>query len=204
MRANLAGRKLVITGASRGIGERVARLASSRSARVALIGLEPERLAGIAEELGPGALWRAADVRSGSELRAAIDECAHEMGGIDSVVANAGVVAYGTLRQSEEAAFERVLDVNVNGVFRTLKYATPHLARSRGHALVVASAVSFAPTGGTFLLFSEQGRCGDAGLGVSARGGPPWHHRRLGASVVDRHRSHTPSGCRPGHNGAKS
>ena len=64
------------------------------------------------------------------------------------VVANAGVAAYGTVRQADEASFERVLDINLNGVFRTLKYATPHLERSRGHAMVVASAISFTPIAG--------------------------------------------------------
>ena len=70
------------------------------------------------------------------------------MGGIDFVVANAGVAAYGTVRQADEASFERVLDINLNGVFRTLKYATPHLERSRGHAMVIASAISFTPIAG--------------------------------------------------------
>jgi NAD(P)-dependent dehydrogenase (short-subunit alcohol dehydrogenase family) len=148
VRRGLSGRKLVITGAARGIGEKVARLAAARGARVALIGLEPERLCVLADDLGPGASWREADVRDGVALRAAIDDCADVMGGIDIVVANAGVAAYGTVRQADEASFERVLDINVNGVFRTLKYATPHLERSRGHAMVVASAISFTPLAG--------------------------------------------------------
>jgi NAD(P)-dependent dehydrogenase (short-subunit alcohol dehydrogenase family) len=144
----MSGRKLVITGAARGIGEKVARLAAARGARVALIGLEPDRLRALADDLGPAALWREADVRDGAALRAAIDECATAMGGIDLVVANAGVAAYGTVRQADEASFERVLDINLNGVFRTLKYATPHLERSQGHAMVVASAISFTPLAG--------------------------------------------------------
>jgi NAD(P)-dependent dehydrogenase (short-subunit alcohol dehydrogenase family) len=148
MRRNMSGRKLVITGAARGIGEKVARLAAARGARVALIGLEPDRLRALADDLGPAALWREADVRDGAALRAAIDECATAMGGIDLVVANAGVAAYGTVRQADEASFERVLDINLNGVFRTLKYATPHLERSQGHAMVVASAISFTPLAG--------------------------------------------------------
>ena len=139
MRRNLSGRKLVITGAARGIGETVARLAAARGAHVALIGVEPDRLRALAEDLGAGASWRQADVRDGVTLRAAIDDCAKAMGGIDIVVANAGVAAYGTVRQADEASFERVLDINLNGVFRTLKYATPHLEHSRGHAMVVAS-----------------------------------------------------------------
>ena len=53
MRRNLSGSKLVITGAARGIGEKVARLAAARGARVALIGLEPDRLRALADDLGP-------------------------------------------------------------------------------------------------------------------------------------------------------
>ena len=148
MRDNLLGQKLVITGAARGIGEKVARIAAARGARVALVGLEPDRLRALAQVLGAAASWREADVRDGTALRSAIDDCAETMGGIDIVVANAGVVAYGTVRQTDEASFERVLDINLNGVFRTLKYATPHLQRSQGHAMVVASAISFTPLAG--------------------------------------------------------
>jgi len=147
-RRNMSGRRVVVTGAARGIGEKVARLAAARGARVTLIGLEPDRLRRIADDIGPAASWREADVRDAIALRSAIDECAQIMGGIDIVVANAGIVAYGTVRQADEAAFERVLDVNLNGVFRTLKYATPHLERSRGHVMVVASAISFTPLAG--------------------------------------------------------
>src|ERR1700757_531394 len=148
MSHNLSGRKLVITGAARGIGEKVARLAAARGAHVALVALDPDRLPALADDLGPTASWREADVRDGTALRTAIDDCAQVMGGIDIVIANAGIAAYETVRQADEASFERVLDINLNGVFRTLKYATPHLERSRGHAIVVASAISFTPLAG--------------------------------------------------------
>ena len=148
MHRGLRGRRLVITGAARGIGEAVARGAAARGARVALLGLEPERLERLARDLGPSAIWRPADVRDGAGLRAAIDDSAEVMGGIDLVLANAGVAAYGTVRQAEDASFERVVDINLNGVFRTLRYSSPHLERSGGHVLVVASALSFLPLGG--------------------------------------------------------
>jgi NAD(P)-dependent dehydrogenase (short-subunit alcohol dehydrogenase family) len=148
MRRKLAGRRVVITGAARGIGEKVARVAAARGARLGLIGLEPDRLRTLADELGHDASWWEADVREGAALRSAIDGCAETMGGIDIVVANAGVVAYGTVRQMDAASFERVVDVNLNGVLRTLKYATPHVERSRGHVMVVASAISFTPLAG--------------------------------------------------------
>jgi NAD(P)-dependent dehydrogenase (short-subunit alcohol dehydrogenase family) len=148
LRRGLVGRKVVITGAARGIGERVARLTVARGARVALIGLEPDRLSSLAEDLGPAASWWEADVRNGAALQSAIDDAAQRLGGLDIVVANAGVAAYGTVRQANENSFERVMDINLNGVFRTLKYATPHLERSRGHAVVIASAMSFTPLAG--------------------------------------------------------
>lgn len=144
----LRGRRILITGAARGIGEAVARQAAARGAHIAVIGLEPERLHVLATDLGAGAIWREADVRNGAALKTAIEECAEELGGIDALVANAGVVGYGTVRQTDDDAFARVLDINVNGVFRTLKYATPHLHRRHGHAMVVASAISFTPLAG--------------------------------------------------------
>ncbi|WP_133803347.1 short-chain dehydrogenase/reductase [Kribbella caucasensis] len=148
MNRDMVGRRLVVTGAARGIGEKVARLAAARGARLAVIGLEPDRLRSLVDDLGPTASWREADVRDAAAVRSAIDDCAQVMGGIDAVVANAGVAAYGTVRQTAEASFERVLDINLNGVFRTLKYATPHLEQSRGHVMVVASALSFMPLAG--------------------------------------------------------
>jgi NAD(P)-dependent dehydrogenase (short-subunit alcohol dehydrogenase family) len=68
IRRGLAGRKLVITGAARAMGERVARPAVTRGARVALIGLEPDRLRALADELGPAASWWEANVRSGTRF----------------------------------------------------------------------------------------------------------------------------------------
>lgn len=148
VRRGLAGKKVLITGAARGVGERVARLVTARGARVALVGLEAERLSALASDLGPAASWWEADVRDGAALRSAIDAAGDSLGGLDVVVANAGIAAYGTVRQIDEKSFERVMDINVNGVFRTLKFATPHLERSRGHAVVIASAMSFTPLAG--------------------------------------------------------
>jgi Short-chain dehydrogenases of various substrate specificities len=145
MKRDLVGQRLVVTGAARGIGEQVARLAAACGARVGLIGLEPIRLQALAEDLGPEAGWWEADVRDAAALQSALDRSAEHLGGIDLVLANAGVASYGTVRQVAEESFERVVDINLNGVFRTLKYVTPHLERTRGHVMVLSSALSFAP-----------------------------------------------------------
>jgi len=89
LRCGLVARKVVITGAARGIGEKGARLAIARGARVALIGLEPDRLRALVDDLGPAASWWEADVRNGTALHSAIDDAAQRLGGLDFVVANA-------------------------------------------------------------------------------------------------------------------
>ena len=142
------GKVALITGAARGIGAGVARGYVADGGRVALVGLEPELLSALSDELGDAAAWWEADVRDGAAVKTAIDAAAAHFGRIDHVLANAGIASYGTVRQIDDSAFERVVDINVNGVFRTLKYATPHLVGTRGYALVVASQASFTPLAG--------------------------------------------------------
>ncbi|MCW2831390.1 MAG: short-chain dehydrogenase [Aeromicrobium sp.] len=142
------GKTVLITGAARGIGAGVARGFVARGGRAALVGLEPDLLAQLSDELGDAAAWWEADVRDGAAVKAAVDAAAEHFGGLDHVLANAGIASYGTVRQIDESAFERVVDINVNGVFRTLKHVTPHLVKSKGYVLVVASQASFTPLAG--------------------------------------------------------
>lgn len=137
------GKVALITGAARGIGAGVAREFAARGGKVALVGLEPEELAKVAASIGDNAAWWEADVRDGGALTTAIDAAAAHFGRIDYVLANAGIASYGTVRQIPEDAFERVVDININGVYRTLHATIPHLEKTKGYALVVASLASF-------------------------------------------------------------
>lgn len=134
---------MLITGAARGIGAAVAKQLASRGARIALTGLEPEELAARAAELGPGHMVREVDVTDAASVQAAVDAVVREYGRIDVVVANAGIGAFGTLETGDPEAWFRTVDVNLNGVYRTVHSALPHVLESRGYVLVIASVASF-------------------------------------------------------------
>lgn len=148
MAKSFHGKVLLITGAARGIGAGVARAYVAQGGRVALLGLEPERLAALSDELGDAAAWWEADARDGAAIRIAVDAAAAHFGRIDHVVANAGIASYGTVRQIDDESFERVIDININGVYRTLHSTIPHLEKTRGYALVIASLASFSNLAG--------------------------------------------------------
>jgi NAD(P)-dependent dehydrogenase (short-subunit alcohol dehydrogenase family) len=142
-RYGLAGKVVLITGAARGIGEHTARAVAERGATVALVGLEPERLEALASELGPAHVWFAADVTDQAAVDRAVAGTVEALGGIDVVLANAGVANNGTVAASPVEAVVRTIDVNLVGVVRTVAAALPHVIARRGYVQIVASTASF-------------------------------------------------------------
>ena len=163
----LSGRTVLITGAARGIGAATARQCAARGARVALVGLEPELLEALAAELGPTAAAFPADVRDADQLLSAVAGVATRFEGIDVVVANAGVGSGGPLEQVTDEDFERVVDVNLLGVWRTVRLSTPHLVRRRGYLLLVASFAAVFPP--PHLAAYSASKAGVEALGDSLR-----------------------------------
>jgi NAD(P)-dependent dehydrogenase (short-subunit alcohol dehydrogenase family) len=144
-RYDVRGRTVLITGAARGIGAEAARQLSARGARVSLVGLEPERLEALAGELGPDAVWFEADVRDRDALERAVAGTVERFGGIDVAIANAGIRnPMATVATVDPDAFERVIEVNLIGVFRTVRAVLPPLVESRGYLLCVASLAAAA------------------------------------------------------------
>lgn len=137
-RPSLAGRRVLITGAARGIGAALARRLHERGARVALAGLEPDLLAEVARTCG-GAPWRACDVTDQEQVDASVHALVDALGGLDVAVANAGVAAQLPLVGGDPEVLRRTLDVNVMGTYLTLRAAGPHLSHPEGYALAVAS-----------------------------------------------------------------
>src|SRR4051812_1107136 len=142
---SLKGKTVLVSGAARGIGAETARQVAARGARPVCVGLEPDELERVARECGPGALWFDADVTEYDALERAVAATVNATGGIDVVVANAGIASEGAVRDIPVEAFERVIDVNVLGVFRTIKACLPHVLERRGYVMAVASLAAIAP-----------------------------------------------------------
>ncbi len=133
----LAGRRVFITGAARGIGAATARRLHSRGARLVLAGIEPEELSEVARECD--ALAVQCDVRHRAQVEAAVAQAVEHLGGLDVVIANAGVAAQLPLLGGDPEVFENTLEVNLLGVYYTLRAAAPHIAHPGGYALAIAS-----------------------------------------------------------------
>lgn len=153
----VAGRTVLITGGGAGIGRALARVLHARGAVVALVDRDGAALEAAAEELGDRVLTAVADVRDRDGIASAVRGLAGRAGGLDVVVANAGVTPPpATLRQIEPGEFDRVLAVNVTGAFNTVRPALDHLIARRGHVVVVSSAAAFVPgPGGAAYMVSK-------------------------------------------------
>ena len=138
----LEGRRAVVTGGARGIGEATARRFCEEGARVVLVdrdGDGVEAAASALREAGHDARGQALDVTDEAEVERALDEAVDQLGGLDLVVANAGVLSVSPLAELSVTELERTLRVNVVGVFLTLKHAVPHL-RARGGTLLCTTS----------------------------------------------------------------
>ena len=164
---DLRGKTVFITGAARGIGAESARRLAARGANVALAGLEPEELGRVARQCGTNAAWFECDVTDWDALQRAVAATVERFGGLDVVMANAGIATGGMARSTDPRAFEATLEVNLLGVWRTVRPAIPHVLPRRGYLLLVASAAAVVPTAG--LGAYSASKAGVEALGRSLR-----------------------------------
>lgn len=143
------GKVVFITGGAAGVGAEVARRLHAKGAKLVLTDVDDAALAAQTSALGPDrVLTVAADVRDLSAMQAAADAAVERFGGIDVVMANAGIASYGSVLQVDPEAFKRLLDVNVLGVFHTVRAALPSIVERRGYVLIVSSLAAFAAAPG--------------------------------------------------------
>ena len=144
-RYDLPGRVALVTGGARGIGFETAKTLIARGASVAIADLDADSVSRAAAELhDQRALGLVADVTDRSAMHRAVAETVERFGSLDVLVANAGIAPpVATFRVMPTETFERVLDVNVMGVYRTVDAALPEIIRRRGHIVVISSVYAF-------------------------------------------------------------
>lgn len=131
---------VLITGGARGIGFETARLARERGASVALVDLDPAIVGESARALGGDPIGIGADVTDLGQMQAAVAEVTGRLGGLDVVIASAGITPpKTTARAIDPGVWERVVEVNTVGVFNTVKAAIEPVIGSRGHMTLIAS-----------------------------------------------------------------
>ncbi len=142
---DLNGKVALVTGAARGIGFETARQIHLRGGSVAVVDLDPEQAREAAERIGERVIGIGADVTNEGAMRAAVAETVERFGGLDVVVANAGIAQarMATVRGIGAEEWERVFEVDLLGVWRTVRAALPQIVERRGHVVVTSSVYAF-------------------------------------------------------------
>jgi NAD(P)-dependent dehydrogenase (short-subunit alcohol dehydrogenase family) len=146
VKLDLPGRTVAITGAAGGLGAGLARALRAHGANVALLDLTADAVQAQAARLGGDRYARgwAVDVRDFEAQQQVFGDVAEHFGAIDVVIAGAGVLGpLQTLGSTDPADWDRVIDINLNGVWRTLKAAAPHVQATGGHLVAISSMIAY-------------------------------------------------------------
>jgi 3-oxoacyl-[acyl-carrier protein] reductase len=147
--AVLAGRTAVITGGTTGLGRELAEGFLRAGARVVCGARRAHGVGEVVDQYADRAAYVACDVREPESLERLMDATAQRFGGIDIVVANAGITRNDTVRRLSAEHWREVMSTNVDGVFHTVRAALPHLERADGGTiLTVSSAMTSHPMAG--------------------------------------------------------
>jgi NAD(P)-dependent dehydrogenase (short-subunit alcohol dehydrogenase family) len=139
--AELTGRTVLITGASRGIGEAAVRAFAAQGANVALMSRSGDAIARLAAEIGPTALAVPGDVGRYADVEAAVDACVRTFGGLDVLIGNAGVIdPIAHLWKADAEAWGKAVDVNLKGVFHGMRAALPVMVPRGGGTIITVSS----------------------------------------------------------------
>ncbi|WP_321784019.1 SDR family oxidoreductase [Paraburkholderia sp. J94] len=141
MSANIAGKVIVITGASSGLGEAAVRRLAASGAKLVLGARRVDRLETLADELGlPENAAVETDVTDARQVQALVDNAVAVHGRIDVMINNAGLMPHSPLERGKIADWDRMIDVNIKGVLYGIAAALPHMTRQKsGHIINVSS-----------------------------------------------------------------
>jgi NAD(P)-dependent dehydrogenase (short-subunit alcohol dehydrogenase family) len=140
MNEEQTGRRVMVTGASNGIGRATAELFLNAGATVALVGRSKERLSDVAAQgQGGRAFIITADLSDELQSELCMTQACEDMGGLDVLVNAAGILKSGRIEETTLAVWDEMMTINLRSVFHLMKLAVPHLERSRGNIVNVSS-----------------------------------------------------------------
>lgn len=146
---DLSGRRILVTGASSGIGAATCRSIVHNGGSVAMLARRKERLEALAEELGEGAFALACDVTDFDTLEAKVADAARELGGLDGVVSVAGRMMTGTVSTGTPQLWRELVDLNLVAPLATIRYSVPHFSSDgRRDVVIVGSTGALTPMSG--------------------------------------------------------
>lgn len=140
----IKGLVVLITGAASGIGAATALEVLNHGGIPVLVDCDEAPLASMAQQCGEGTLFFVTDVTQMTAMLEVVAKTLSVLGRIDVVFANAGVAAFGPVAHVDPQAWQRCVEVNVFGVFNTVRSALPALMQQQGYVLINASVSSFA------------------------------------------------------------
>lgn len=144
MNRDLTGSRILITGASRGIGRSLALQLAPRCVQLTLAARSAEsltELAGEVERLGATALVVPTDVTNAEQRRTLVEKAVAAMGGLDVLVNNAGVASFGHFDTSSEAVLRTIMEVNFFAPAEMMRLAVPHLRNGKAPAIVNVASI---------------------------------------------------------------
>jgi NADP-dependent 3-hydroxy acid dehydrogenase YdfG len=153
---DLTGRRVLVTGASTGIGAAVARRVVAAGGAAALLARRADRLSELVSELGDRASAIPCDVTDQTHLETAVAEAAAAMGGIDAIVANAGAAHMGHIATGDPAVWREFIELNVIACLSTVRYCLDHIAAAPADIVLVGSTAAHRPTEATGIYAASK------------------------------------------------
>lgn len=138
---DLTGKKALVTGASGGIGEAIAKALHAQGATVGLHGTKQEKLEALAAELGERTMIFPANLSDREAVKALAQKAEADLGGVDILVNNAGITKDGLFVRMSDADWDAVLEVNLGSVFRLTRDLTHPMMRRRGGRIINITSV---------------------------------------------------------------
>ena len=142
MQDALSGKVAIITGASSGIGAATARTLARLGCRLTLAARSADKLAALAEELGPEALAVPTDVTVGLDVARMAARTLERFGQIDALLANAGIYIPGQMAEGDPDAWAQLIDINVTGVLRCIHAVLPAMMAQKSGDILITSSIS--------------------------------------------------------------